>query len=350
MKENFITDIGDITLDYELDNRDRDSFKFLFAGDLHTMSTNPLSRIDNYQETVWDKLDQIKETFDQESCMFTILPGDVTNSVSFSNNYPKDLRITSNKLKSLNTYGIIGNHDFRGNIENVLQFPIGTLISSSSYKIFNRIKVISSDFTCNIIGVNYSSMISKDEMDYFKSNLTEILNSISKDEISVFVIHQMVHQLYSSEVFINPEFFKDYNTKVVLVGHDHSYTGLSKFSNGVEYYQVGSITRRTSHSDVMQRIPKYAVFNFNKKGFNIKEFDLKVLPPEECFNLIGKAVDKYIAGDKNKILEFTKQMRDSVDIGKGGVDIKIINRLIDEYSDSDKVRDYLTNDIMQRIL
>ena len=103
--------------------------KILILGDLHLRYKNPVSRKDNYHQTLFDKLKYCLEVGKQNNCEVAIFPGDVFDSP----NVP--YLITNNFISLLRQYdytylAVFGQHDQRYHSNRTQNTPLYTVASS----------------------------------------------------------------------------------------------------------------------------------------------------------------------------------------------------------------------------
>jgi len=85
-----------------------------FYTDIHLRGTTPRYRVDDYPQVLLEKLEEVYSTFESANCDFVIFGGDMfhTHRIYSYNVISRAMDIVCDS--SLDTYGIIGQHDLKG--------------------------------------------------------------------------------------------------------------------------------------------------------------------------------------------------------------------------------------------
>ena len=123
-------------------------------GDLHTRSTAPIERIDNYPEVHWHKLGQAFAHFKEINVIGIVAPGDIFN------NYGRDsYEVLYDMIDFLKKYGIPmyvvkGQHDIRFHNLEVKDTPLQILIKSNLVYLLDNKGIEISKGVC-LYGANF---------------------------------------------------------------------------------------------------------------------------------------------------------------------------------------------------
>jgi len=264
------------------------SVKFLNVSDLHLSYIRPRSRIDNYYETILEKVEFICKTAADEGCNFIIQNGDVTHSASMLNHTLFELQAFSDILKKYNIpwFIIIGNHDYFGNLNHFQEFPTGELIYNGALNPFIKIEVVSEDGDMKPLDIYGFWYVSERSLDCdYMGLFNKYLKTVDTSHYNLGVIHQLVESLHPKTFYISLSELKKTGFDMMFVGHDHRYKGFTD-EGGIKAFQPGGVSRNTSHYDDMTRTPVVGIFTYDGLDLSLKkEISIPVKSLDKCFNL-----------------------------------------------------------------
>lgn len=205
----------------------------LFVGDLHLSSKTPLSRIDNYGNTVLKKLESLLGVAIKYSVDTIIFTGDFFDSyyepISYMNKVVEVL--TKFKDKNIQVLSLIGNHDLPyNNMEYFNSTPLSLLFKS---KLVYRLDFLEND-KVEIFGLHFSE----------KEKLASI--KTSPEKTSILVMHYAFNNTVPGESISEAE-LTTFDT--VIAGHDHMfYKPYITADENTLVLRPGSFTRMTKDS------------------------------------------------------------------------------------------------------
>ena len=247
--------------------------KLLFFTDTHIKATNPISRIDDYLNTVEVKFNEVKGIIEEEKIDYVLHGGDLFDRPDVP------VRIVgkfANILKSFGVpiYMISGNHDIFGhNPSTVERSMIGLL---NTLNIINLIKkdepiiLKDSNLTVQISGAPYIYDIDSNFKEYYFPDRLENM------DYHIF----MIHSFLLDKPFINTvshtliDEVKDVDADIILSGHYHTGFGVKEYNNKY-FVNPGSLLRTNSSIPEMNRTPEVIIIELNKEKITIKERTLK---------------------------------------------------------------------------
>ncbi len=204
--------------------------KIGIVGDVHAAPV-PKNRIDDYFETVLDKIQQIAI-----NCDHVIFMGDFFSSARIEEKYVNATIRFLNTCKinyNVEFYTIFGNHDIQSENEtNVDDSSLGTLESSGVIKIIKTEQPLCIDgYRFNTAPVNFKRL-----QKYLPT--VKYTNDTHQD---ILLLH---HEFETGSNCVRYEDLAPLNTSMVFFGHDHRpLDGGRKIYNEFTAYRSGSLLR-----------------------------------------------------------------------------------------------------------
>lgn len=266
------------------------------AADFHFCDRPPASRLDNYAEALFSKLDQIITLCVKVKAKALLIPGDLFHVKTASKNshwLVQRLISCFTKLKDNNcqVIAIAGNHDLSySNLDTLEKQPFGTLVITESMILLTKehpwgmpeIILREDDFKIRIVGVSCGED---------GSEALEGLTFQKKDEDwLICMAHAFASPLRSTFFGVEVLGYKDMlelDPDIFIFGHLHKDQGVKSFG-AKHFVNVGAVSRGTIGEDDVGRKPKIALISLNKETVKITPIALKVTPADEVFNLEAK--------------------------------------------------------------
>lgn len=256
--------------------------------DVHISDHTPGSRLDDWTETVADKLDQVGQIAERVNAIAVLDNGDFFDIKSPARNSHALVRKVADihKKYPCPVWANVGNHDcVYGNIEFLDQQPLGVLFATG---VFERCYgpheqwIRHAPLTVRVVGIPYHGP--KYDLDRFK---------IPKGDEDFLVV--MAHVLASPSggaMFEGEDIIKygDLSTLAPDVdcwvfGHWHKDQGITEIAPGKWVVNVGSLTRGSLSQDNIDRRPAVAILTFSEDGISIERENLKVASASQIFDL-----------------------------------------------------------------
>lgn len=315
--------------------------KFLYFTDTHIRGSNPKNRLDNFQDTLEKKFEEVVEISQREEVDYVLHGGDLFDrpdtSVSIINRFARVL-----KKIEVPIYIISGNHDIYGhNPDTINRTMLGLLDTIDILNIIdNEIVILEKNgVRVQLSGQPYIFNIDgPDKLKYYSPR--EIDPSVD------FSIH-MVHGMLLEKIFFEGVDYTlidnivDTKADVILSGHYHSgYNTLN--INGKYFINPGSLVRITNSLSEMKRRPKVVIIEVSKEEINFKEIYLKTaLNGEEVLD--REAIEKFVFKSE-RIYEFKQMIDEAIDFEKMD-----INEVLMEVSISEGVPEEVRKEALKRI-
>jgi len=273
----------------------------VLVGDLHFSDKPMVSRIDNYEDTIFNKFSQIRDIAIKSKASAIVTTGDVFH-VPYAYKVPH--KLVSRMVRTFldlgcDFCGVAGNHDMvYGRVETLEHQPLAVLIESGAFKRVDIDPVLykSGDLCVKVSGISYGMGILDLEDRKKEKNV----------DFMVSVIHDFCNpeggNFFGSNVWSYKE-LAETDADYFLIGHDHSVKPDYKVVNcsGIEkmFSQPGSLTRGSLTEDVAEREVFVDLLEIEKvKGkisYKTTRKKLNIEPAERVFN-----IEKYDLAKKNE--------------------------------------------------
>ena len=244
--------------------------KILFLTDSHFTAKNPSSRLDDIQQTILDKLLDVKKIIEDDGIDIVLHGGDMFHSPDVSNQFTGKI---AKIIKSFGvpTYVVPGNLDLYGyNYDTLSNTKLGLLEKTDTINIISREKPLVINDNGFIIGIEaqeYHPHIDEDISEDFK------INNINVD-YSILLIHSMLLESKFHEG-VKHTLIKDVytNADLVLAGHYHDGWKERK-QNNTWFFNPGSFLRVEASTAMINSKPRVVVFDIGKDKFDYKYVEL----------------------------------------------------------------------------
>lgn len=305
--------------------------KILWRTDVHMSDTSPLSRLDNWTDTVLDKLEQVGNLARKHGVGLVLDGGDFFHVKSPGRNSHETVRRVADlhKRYPCPTYANIGNHDcVYGDYSYLDQQPLGVLFSShvfercyDQYEVYVKgasvypyckgwikgdpFEDTGTDPVVRVVGVPYHGTTY--DMDRFAQ--------IKKGKEDVLVCHAHMlaspsgGSMFESEDIIRYQDLLQYDPDVFCFGHWHKDQGIIRLGSKT-IVNVGSLTRGSLSQDDIKRTPSVALIDCDEIGIHADKIPLVVQPPEKVFDLEARersilrsnTIDTFVENVKQRIV------------------------------------------------
>lgn len=290
--------------------------KFLTVGDVHLADKSPQSRVDDYRETVFGKLDMVRMAADKLFPAAVLFTGDIFHLEKPIRNSHSLVRALIDKLLEFPCpcYCVPGNHDLRNDrMDTLPEQPLGVVFSSGAMiqltpegELFHcfesgrigvgdppRVQVgettclIETDpgplFKIRVAGTDYSEMDPLPKCHAVKKGRADYL-------ITVGHFYSGLEGCdYYGKPCISYHDMAETETDLWVMGHFHNDRGIQQVG-GKYFVGLGSLTRGALDDDNLARNVKIGLVELEKEGgvirTTLKAIRLPVAPPEEIFDLV----------------------------------------------------------------
>jgi len=267
--------------------------RFVTRTDVHLSDHTPVSRTDDWTETVFGKLRQIGDLARRvgadgvlDNADFFDVKAPIRNSHALVRGVAE-----LHKEYPCPVYGNVGNHDCtRQDIRNLPKQPLGVLFATG---VFQRCYdehehgfLDDDGMSVRVLGIPFHG--NKYDLDRFRACKKQ-----GEDYLLV-----MAHVLASEKggtMFDNEDVIKYADlielapdVDVWLFGHWHKDQGITEIAPGKWVINLGSLTRGSLAWDDVTRQPAVSVITFTREGIEIERHDIEIRPHEEVFDVDGR--------------------------------------------------------------
>lgn len=294
--------------------------KLIWRSDVHVSDNPPVSRTDDWNETLMGKLTQVGEIAREVGAAAVLDGGDFFHVKSPGRNAHRTIQRVAQVHNGYPcpVYGNIGNHDCKyGDYEHLPEQPLGVLFETGVFKRcydefevyfakqFGEMKAKAYPFVAGaggwqgpnpfalrqpdgpivrVVGIPYHGT------EYDWDRFTRIKKG--DEDYLVVMAHVLASKeggsMFEGEDIIQYAALKDLDPDVWCFGHWHKNQGVTEIAKGKWVVNIGSLSRGALSQDEVARIPAVAVLKFDALGVEIEQRPLKVAPPEEVFDLVGR--------------------------------------------------------------
>jgi DNA repair exonuclease SbcCD nuclease subunit len=246
----------------------------------------PSSRKDDWAETVFDKLSQVREIAREVKAAAILDGGDFFHIKAPGRNSHEIVRRTAEHHSDYPcpVYCTPGNHDcVYGDYAFLPQQPLGVLYAAGVFKrLYNEHEALFEEngVRVRVVGVPYPG--NKYDPDKFRS--------IKRgDEDVLICVAHVLASLGGGSMFEGEDIFRygdllETAPDVFCFGHWHMDQGV-EILGGKTFINIGALTRGSLSQDEVQRRPACAVLECTKSGVSVDVRRLRVKPPEEAFDV-----------------------------------------------------------------
>tara|TARA_Y100000310_G_scaffold194428_2_gene194406 strand:+ start:2702 stop:3670 length:969 start_codon:yes stop_codon:yes gene_type:complete len=267
------------------------SLTLVWRSDVHVSDRPPVSRVDVWNETLMGKLAQVGEIAREVGASAVLDGGDFFHVKSPTRNTHRTVQQVAavHNGYPCPIYANVGNHDCKyGDYEHLPEQPLGVLFETGVFqRCFDEYEAVftKDGVTVRVVGIPYHGT------EYDWDRFTRIKKG-DEDHL-VVMAHVLASKkggtMFEGEDIIQYASLADLDPDVWLFGHWHKNQGITEIANGKWVVNIGSLSRGALNQDDLTRIPAAAVLKFDQFGVDITERPLSVAPPEEVFDLEGRA-------------------------------------------------------------
>lgn len=264
--------------------------KILYFSDPHLASAGPISRIDNYQETCFRKLDEIRSIAIKEKVECILCGGDWFHLKNWMRNPYSLTNALIDYTKSLpcKVYGIFGDHDVPDRNESSLhKQPLMTVCKATNLKLIEKTTLVMFDIDGEnkvwITGASKTDNYEGDQTNYIPK-LDGMVN-IAKEDVHIHLSHGDLwdkppmyspHTLYSQLTRSTVDFHFN--------GHVHDDLGEVRVNSKTLIINRGSLTRGNLTESNINRKVTVTLLDTTKR--TLQYIELKsALPANKIFDL-----------------------------------------------------------------
>lgn len=286
--------------------------KLVWRTDVHLSDKSPASRKDDWTDSVFAKLDQVKAVASKVGAQAVLDGGDFFHIKSPSRNSHELVRRVADHHANYPcpVYCVPGNHDaVYGDYENLPQQPLGVLYSTGVFRrLYDEHEVVfeQDGVKVRVVGVPYHG----------KTYDFERFSSIKKgdEDYLVCVAHVLASEkggtMFEGEDILRYRDLAPLDPDLFMFGHWHKDQGVAEI-DGTTFVNIGSLTRGSLSQDNVDRHPAIALLSFSTEGLKVQVVRLRVKPAEEVFDMDARVreeartmtVDAFVESVRGALLE-----------------------------------------------
>ncbi|GAF63578.1 DNA repair exonuclease [Bacillus sp. TS-2] len=284
--------------------------KFLYFTDTHIRGTTPKNRLDDFVESLKNKIKEIIDIANEEEVDFILHGGDVFDRPDLS---PNVVGQFAKLFKEANSpiYAISGNHDTFGHNPNTLSRTMLGLIDS-----FGLMTVIHPHQPILIEKDGLKVQLSGQPYHYDLDQRDPKLDYYPLNEHKADILIHMVHSMLVEKALPDgiPHTLIDHiwgtTADILLTGHYHGGFGI-KEREGTYICNPGAIARVNNHSSEIIRKPQIILGELSKDYIQLKQRVLKVAAKGE--QVLDRSFLEKAVHQEQKLHQFIQQVKEQSD-------------------------------------
>jgi predicted phosphodiesterase len=243
--------------------------KLLVVSDTHIRGTTPSRRVDNFKETILQKLNEVQQLAEAKKVDYVLHCGDLFDrpdtAPSIVSEFVKVLRSFSMPI-----YVVAGNHDLYGhNPETLPRTMLGLLAASGIVNLIPEEGIILEEDSLKL-------QLTGRSFDYTIDNKNTTAYGVEKNSNVDYAVHLAHGMLLDRPVFEDGyTLIEDVETEadITVTGHYHLGYGIQEFS-GNYFLNPGSLVRVSADLKEIARMPQVALIDLNDE-LNIDLLELE---------------------------------------------------------------------------
>lgn len=247
--------------------------KFVYMTDQHITNKWPQSRLDNYLETILNKVEWVIQFANQEDA-YILLGGDLVDRYTCS---PEVVNKIISIFRTANKpiFGIVGNHDVYAQNFHVLDNVIlGTVFKSGIVNLLTAdpIFITEDNMVVQLTGANYIPDMEKHKELYQPVRCPD-------SNWSIHIIHSFLIKKHWETLKRQYTLITEVNSSadIILAGHEHQGFGVVE-DNGTIFINPGSLGRISSSLTEIARKPCIALIELTPEGRGAQIIEVPCAP------------------------------------------------------------------------
>lgn len=261
--------------------------KFIFMTDTHGRTNNPVSRKDNFPETILKKIEWVIDYANSKNAQI-LHGGDWVNRPDTSPAYISKMCKIFKKAK-YPILGILGNHDIYGyNPNTYYRTPLHIASSCNAFSIIGEDSININDSNVYISGANSTGLLDKNgrTSEYYTPRK---LIPKEEGEIRIHIVHGFLtdHSWPEGVPYTLIDAIEDTDADILLTGHEHTGYGIIKKCDTI-FCNPGALGRVSASVGDVNRFVQIAEITV-ENGI----FDVELVPlPEEIARPSDEVLDR----------------------------------------------------------
>ena len=303
-------------------------FTFVSTSDIHISDVNPPSRLDNFKESIFEKLAQMRGACRKLGADAALIAGDlynIKNPAKNSHTLNQQL-IAEFKQFPCPIYAIEGNHDLTANrLESIKEQPLGVLFEDETLLRLRNTVIEKNGIKISLVGVPFidgldlETLIIPDKLD-------------AKVQICLMHLYAGMRQgmLFKERLYGYDELAK-FSPDIFILGHYHIDQGIEEIA-GKYFISLGSMSRGTIAEEDIDHEPKLGFIRISVDDEGnvekiVRSIKLRVKPASEVFDLVKKEEEKKENENIKMFVEKLAEETARVTVEKGDVFESILEKM-----------------------
>lgn len=319
---------------------------FLYFTDPHVRINSPSSRLDNFYETILNKLSYVAELGHAYNVDAFICGGDLIDRPDIPYSTLTGLVETLAKFKRP-IYTVLGNHDIYGyNPDTHHRTAVSVIRASGLVTRLGGKPIIieKGPVKVSLTGCDAHYLLDKDGR---TSDYTDIPES---DATKIHVVHGFLtkkrwEQVPSTEI----DDIIDTKADIVLTGHEHSGFGVIRKNDKI-FCNPGALARVTASVGDINLEVKVALIEVDESGFDVNLIKLPsniVRPANEVLDRDKLEQEKQHKQVLANLSDSTKQMISDFSFDNGLNIFDMLSRMSKEHNLPKEVEDFIRNELQE---
>ena len=322
--------------------------RFLLMGDRHNSENTPKSRIDNFQESVKAKDEEIMSIAKHYNVAAILQAGDfwTDGDARIKNDFIPEIVKRwidpMNPGKSIPMIGIAGNHDLIGNnINSLPNTTLGLTVSLGYQKLASKdnpiIFTMDNGKTVAITGTNYH--LHMDEPEY----LSDYIVDKKAGDYHIHIVHGMLSPKNLGKMMKHTviDDIKNTAADITFCGHDH--LGFDTvFTNSKYFVNPGAVVRLKNDKKELTRKVKVVLVTIDDSGITLEDIYLKSMK-DSSITLSRDVIER-----KKERDEAAKKIKTQIDKLSANKRTKFSEILLDTFK-REEVPESIMKDLQKRI-
>ena len=240
--------------------------KIVITGDIHYKGVNPKARLDNYQEAIMEKLEEVFIIARARIADAIIIAGDLFHSPNIAWGTVAELALLLQSAPC-QVLTVPGNHDsYGGNLGSLFRTPYGLLAKLGFIWDLDKNPYLMSNPPEDIFITGHGFTADTDT----EAGMVQFLSSRNEETQNTTIIH-VVHSMLldrSPGFDIRHTLISQVKTtaNVIISGHDHTGFGVVRRDDGVLFINPGALCRLSAHASEIERQVQVAVLTVDDDG------------------------------------------------------------------------------------
>lgn len=289
--------------------------RIAIIGDIHQSDVSPTSRTDDYKQTIFNKLEFIKDTCNRRGVDVAVCLGDIFHRKNPNLNSHDMVRTLIEIFSQFEAkvLEIPGNHDISMTSKNLNKQPLAVLEEAGAVSVLGYPYSKNFCFSTEIFdvyGLGYADGNDKLSENYF--NLNEEI--IDQDKCNILCIHQML--LPDGDTFfgdyLNFADLAQFDFDIVCCGHYHpgfNPTVIEK--HGKLFINPGAISRGSLDVHNLDKEPSFLILDISSK--KQVSWETVVIPHEPSNKVFDMQKVNRSLVTKDDIEKFTTSLKNVVE-------------------------------------